>query len=419
MKKNTILSIAWRHLLSKKRQTIVALLGVTFGIAIFIFQGGLMTGFQQLFIEQTINTSAHIRLYNEDQVNRLSILSKVDSFKTAWLIIHSQKPKDELPKIRNARAIVKWLEQQPEIEGVSPSLSAQVIFKNGITQVSARVVGTDIIKENLLFNVEKYNIQGSIKKLQTIPNGIILGEGLANLLNVQLNDNILVIAPSGVSLEMKVVAINKTGITELDKTRAYTNIRNAQKLLMVDNDYFTDIPIRLKNIDDAENYARLLEKKFGLRALDWKEANANIFSVFKIQNMVTYLIITTILIVSGFGIFNILMMIIYEKLPDIAILKAIGYKNRDIVKIFLLESVFIGVTGGLLGLLLGFLMQKIVGSIKMNVKGFVTLEYLQFNSSLSFYLFAFFFALLVTAIAGYLPARKASKTDPIEILRAK
>jgi lipoprotein-releasing system permease protein len=218
---------------------------------------------------------------------------------------------------------------------------------------------------------------------------------------------------------MKVVAINKTGITELDKTRAYTNIRNAQKLLMVDNDYFTDIPIRLKNIDDAENYARLLEKKFGLRALDWKEANANIFSVFKIQNMVTYLIITTILIVSGFGIFNILMMIIYEKLPDIAILKAIGYKNRDIVKIFLLESVFIGVTGGLLGLLLGFLMQKIVGSIKMNVKGFVTLEYLQFNSSLSFYLFAFFFALLVTAIAGYLPARKASKTDPIEILRAK
>jgi lipoprotein-releasing system permease protein len=419
MKKNTILSIAWRHLLSKKRQTIVALLGVTFGIAIFIFQGGLMTGFQQLFIEQTINTSAHIRLYNEDQVNRLSILSKVDSFKTAWLIIHSQKPKDELPKIRNARAIVKWLEQQPEIEGVSPSLSAQVIFKNGITQVSARVVGTDIIKENLLFNVEKYNIQGSIKKLQTIPNGIILGEGLANLLNVQLNDNILVIASSGVSLEMKVVAINKTGITELDKTRAYTNIRNAQKLLMVDNDYFTDIPIRLKNIDDAENYARLLEKKFGLRALDWKEANANIFSVFKIQNMVTYLIITTILIVSGFGIFNILMMIIYEKLPDIAILKAIGYKNRDIVKIFLLESVFIGVTGGLLGLLLGFLMQKIVGSIKMNVKGFVTLEYLQFNSSLSFYLFAFFFALLVTAIAGYLPARKASKTDPIEILRAK
>jgi lipoprotein-releasing system permease protein len=113
------------------------------------------------------------------------------------------------------------------------------------------------------------------------------------------------------------------------------------------------------------------------------------------------------------------MMIIYEKLPDIAILKAIGYKNRDIVKIFLLESVFIGVTGGLLGLLLGFLMQKIVGSIKINVKGFLTLEYLQFNSSLSFYLFAFFFALLVTAIAGYLPARKASKTDPIEILRAK
>jgi len=419
MKKNTIIKIAWKHLLSRKRQTIVALLGVTFGNAIFIFQGGLMTGFQQLFIEQTINTSAHIRLYNEAKTQRQSILSKTERYSNSWLVVHNQKPKEESPKIKNARGIVKWLENQPEIEGVSPSLAAQVIFKNGISQVSARVVGTDIVKENLLFNVEKYNLQGSITKLQTIPNGIILGEGLANLLNVQVNDNILVTSAANVALEMKVVAINKTGITELDKSRAYINTRNAQKLLMVDNDYITDIPIRLKNIDDAENFARLLEKKFELRALDWKEANANIFSVFRIQNMVTYLIITTILIVSGFGIFNILMMIIYEKLPDIAILKAIGYKNQDIVRIFLLESVFIGVTGGILGLVVGFLMQKIVGSIKMNVKGFVTLEYLQFNSSVSFYLFAFFFALLVTAIAGYIPARKASKTDPIEILRAK
>lgn len=419
MKGNTTLHIAWRHLLAKKRQTIVALLGVTFGIAIFIFQGGLMTGFQQLFIEQTINTSAHIRLYNEPDINRKSIIANFDTFANKWIVVRNQKPKDELPKIRDAQAIVKWLEKHPNVEGVSPSLAVQVIFKNGISQTSGRVVGTNILKENLLFNVQKYNLQGSITKLQTIPNGIILGEGLASLINAQVNDNILLSSPSGVTLEMKVVAINKTGITELDKSRAYISTRNAQKLLMVDNDYITDIPIKLKNIDFAETFARELEQKFGYKALDWKEANANIFSVFKIQNMVTYLIVTTILVVSGFGIFNILMMIIYEKLPDIAILKALGYKDRDIIRIFLMESLFIGVTGGVLGLLLGFILQKVIGSIRMNVKGFVTLEYLQFNSSPSFYLFAFFFALLVTAVAGYLPARKAAKTDPINILRSK
>ena len=135
--------------------------------------------------------------------------------------------------------------------------------------------------------------------------------------------------------------------------------------------------------------------------------------------MITYLIIASILIVSGFGIFNILMMIIYEKMQDIAILKAIGYRDRDIRVIFLTESLIIGFVGGLLGLLLGFTMQTIVGNIRMDVKGFVSMEYLKFNQSPAFYAFAFIFGLIVTAISGYIPARKASQVDPIEIIRGK
>lgn len=419
MKDHHLFQISYRHLISKKRQTIIAMLGVMFGIAIFIFQAGLMTGFQKTFIDQTINTSANIRIYNESKTNRTPIISKIKKFKSYWIVVRNQKPKDELPKIKNAQSILKYLEKLPVIQGVSPNLSAQVIFKSGITQISGRVLGVNIQKENLLFNVEKYNVQGSITKLQTIPNGILLGEGLAELLNVKLNDNIVVLSSKGLSLEMKVVGINKSGITELDKSRAYINIRNAQKLLMVDNDYITDINIKLKDINQSQELAEKLQKLFDYKALDWKEANANIFSIFKIQNMVTYLIITTILIVSGFGIFNILMMIIYEKLPDIAILKAIGFKDKDIIYIFLSESLIIGLSGGIMGLVFGFMLQKIIGSIKMNVKGFVTLEYLQFNSSVTFYLFAFIFAIIVTAIAGYIPARKAAKTDPIEILRSK
>lgn len=419
LKKDNLFQISYRHLISKKRQTIVAMMGVTFGIAIFIFQGGLMTGFQKTFIEQTINTSANIRIYNESKKNRASILSQLNQYQNAVVFLRNPKPKDESPKIKRANEIIQYLQKHPNVEGVSPNLSAQVIFRSGITQVSGRALGVDIMKENILLNVEKYNIQGSIVKLQTIPNGIILGEGLAELLNVKLNDNITILSSLGVALEMKVVGINKSGITELDKTRAYINIRNAQKLLMAENDYITDINIKLKDINESQELAENLQKLLGYKALDWKEANANIFSIFKIQNMVTYLIITTILIVSGFGIFNILMMIIYEKLPDIAILKAIGFKDKDIVRIFLTESLIIGISGGILGLGLGFALQKIIGSIRMNVKGFVTLEYLQFNSSISFYLFAFFFAIIVTTIAGYIPARKAAKTDPIDILRAK
>lgn len=417
--KSPVIKISLRHLFAKKRQTLVAMLGVMFGIAIFIFQAGLMSGFQSTFIEQTVNTTANIRIYNEANKNRPSILSLVDSLKGRLIIVRNQKPKDEQPKIRNGKQIIEILEKDKNVAGVSPFLGSQAIFKLGVAQVSGRVSGVDIVKENILFNVQKNNVEGNILKLQTISNGIILGQGLAELLGAKMGDNLNVISPAGVTLEMKVVGINRSGLTEVDKTRAYINLRNAQKLLRVDGSYITDINIKLKDINKAELLAKAYEKKFGNKALDWKEANASIFGIFKIQNMITYLIIVSILIVSGFGIFNILMMIIYEKMPDIAILKAIGYKDKDIVKIFLTESLLIGIVGGLLGLLLGFIMQKVVGSIRMDVKGFVSLEYLKFNSSPAFYAFAYVFALIVTGVAGYIPARKASKIDAIDIIRSK
>lgn len=406
-------------MLSKKRQTLVATMGVMFGIMIFIFQAGLITGFQGVFIEQTINTTANIHIYNEPDNNRPSILSKVHAQDSTWVVVRNQKPKDELNKIRNAYQIIDIISSYPEVAGVSPFLGTQAILRAGIVQYGGRLAGVDIDRENLLFKVSDYMTQGDISRLKTTNNGVILGDGLAEKLGVKMNDNITVISPTGSTMEMKVVGINHTGLMEVDKNRAYISIRNAQTLLGVDQDYVTDINIKLKDINQAEHLSEVFHDKFGYKCEDWKKANANIFSVFKIQNMVTVLIIVSILIVSGFGIFNILMMIIYEKLPDIAILKAIGYKDRDIKTLFLTESIVIGLTGGVLGLIMGYALTHIIGNIRMNVKGFVAMEYLPFNQSPYFYIFAFFFAILSTSLAGYIPARKAAKVDPIDIIRSK
>lgn len=410
--------IAITHLLSKKRQTIVAMLGVTFGIAIFIFQAGLMSGFQSTFIEETVNSSANIRIYNDVQKDRPSLLDRFRS-DSSWKVVNNQKPKDEEPRIKNGRQIMALVEKHPDVAGVSPFIGSQAIFKLGLAQISGRVSGVEIEKENAIFNVEQYMIEGDLTKLESTSNGIILGEGLSMRLGAKINDVMTVVSPKGVTLELKVVGIHRSGITELDNTRAYINIRNAQKLLNVDGSYITDINIKLKDVKKAAALAAYFQAKFGYTAQDWETANANIFGIFKIQNMITYLIISSILIVSGFGIFNILMMIIYEKLPDIAILKATGFRDRDIKTIFLTESLIIGIIGGLLGLVLGFTMQKVVGSIRMDVRGFVSMEYLRFNSSPVFFVFAYCFGLIATALAGYIPARKASKVDAIDIIRSK
>lgn len=411
--------IAMTHLLSKKRQTIVAMLGVTFGIAIFIFQAGLMSGFQTMFIEQTVNTSANIRIYNDVQGERPSLLDRFHDDGKTWNVVRNQKPEVEDPKLKNGKQLMEIISHHPDVAGVSPFIGSQAIFKLGIAQISGRVSGVEIEKENAIFSVEKYMIEGDLLKLETTPNGIILGEGLAMKLGAKVGDNMFVVSPKGIGLDLKVVGIHKSGIVELDNSRAYINIRNAQKLLNVDGSYITDLNIKLKDINKAKPLSVYFQEKFGYTAQDWESANANIFSVFKIQNMVTYLIIASILIVSGFGIFNILMMIIYEKLPDIAILKATGFKDKDIRTIFLTESLVIGILGGLLGLAVGFALQQIVGHIKMDVRGFVAMEYLQFNSSPGFFVFAYMFGLIATALAGYIPARKASRVDAIDIIRSK
>jgi len=419
MNRYPILKIVITHLVSRKRQTVVSMLGVTFGITVFIFQAGVITGLQDFFIEKTINSTAHIQIYQDKNQKSTPLLQRVYSGDDVWVSVPNTKSKNELPKLKRGLQIVEILESYPEVTGVSPSLSTQAIFKIGVSDVSGIINGVDIRKENSLFDLEKDMISGSIIRLETVNNGILLGSGLAESMGALLNDNITVVSPGGVAMQMKVVGILDTGLRELDNSRAYSSIRNTQKLMNVTGNYITNINIKLEDVDRSGILASEFQSRFGYTAEDWKVTNQGIFSVFRIQNIVTYLVIVSILLVSGFGIFNILSMMIYEKMNDIAILKSIGYTDPDVRNIFLLEALIIGFLGGLAGLLFGFVISWITSIIPTNIEGFVSSEYLSINFDPAFYLLAFIFGLAATGIAGYLPAKKASKIDPINIIRSQ
>lgn len=414
-----LLKIAWVHLFSKKRQTIVAMLGVMFGVTVFIFQAGLLTGLQAYFIEKTVNTTAHVHIYNDVRTSRPHVLDMVSDSSTSWNVVRNQKPRDEERRLRNGYQILRDVERDPRVEGVAPYLGLQGILRFGMSQQAATLAGVDILREDQLFHIKDNLVAGQLQRMETLPNGVILGFGLADKLGVRLDDNLTVISSKGVALQMKVVGISKTGITLQDNTRAYVSIRNAQRLLQQSGAYITDINIRLRDVDDAQIVANQYQALYGYKAEDWKAANANVFGIFRIQNLTVSFVIISILVVSGFGIFNILMTIIYEKMPDIAILKAMGYRDGDIRVIFLIESIAIGSTGGVLGLILGFITSKIVGMIPLNIQGFVSVQYLIINFNPLFYLAAFLFALTSTAVAGYFPARKAARFDPVEIIRSR
>lgn len=416
--KNPIVRIALVHLISKRRQTIVATLGVMFGITVFIFQAGLITGLQYYMIDKIVNNTAHVHLYNDPEKNPLPILVKQNTNPNNWVVVRNQKQKDGLKKIRNGMGIISVLEKSPKVLGVAPNLMTQGILKSGFKEVPVSLSGVNIDRENALFNLQKEVIEGDFKELNILPNGIILGVGVAQKLGAEVGD-LLTLTTAQALLDMKVVAITQTGITAVDDNRAYINLRTAQKSINVDMNYITDINIKLKNVDEADVLGELYNQQFGYKAQSWKEANAGIFGVFKIQNMATGLVIVSILIVAGFGIFNILMMMIYEKMTDIAILKSMGYRNADIRNLFMLEALVIGFVGGILGLGMGYIASFAASQIEVQIKGLVTLNHLVINFDPLFYAAGFAFAIVSTALAGYFPARKASKIDPVDIIRGK
>ena len=121
----------------------------------YLFRSKYHSVFQAYFIDETVNTTANIRIYNEAEKNRKSILAKRDTASSKWIVVQNQKPKDELNKVKNGYQIIAALEKDSRVSGVSPFLGSQAIFKVGIAQIAGRVSGVDIIKENILFDVSK------------------------------------------------------------------------------------------------------------------------------------------------------------------------------------------------------------------------------------------------------------------------
>jgi len=131
----------------------------------------------------------------------------------------------------------------------------------------------------------------------------------------------------------------------------------------------------------------------------------------------TYIISITMLMVAGFGIYNIMNMNIINKMKDIAILKATGFEGRDVRMIFIFQSLFIGISGGILGLLLGYFFSLGINQIPFPKTGFITIDTFPVNFKPGHYALGIFFGLITTIFAGWFPARKASRIDPVEIIR--
>ena len=419
MKQGLILRIAKTHLLSRFKQSLIAGLGVTFGISMFIAMVSFMTGVNVLLEKLMLSSTPHIHIYNDIKTNRKTIVDILGSPDKNFNVVHHVKPKDEGKNIKDGLPITALIKNDPHVYGASPLVTSQVFYNYGSTPINGSISGVDILEQDKLFDISGKIVKGDLHDLLSVSNAILIGSGLAEKLNVGVNERVNITTPTGVQIQLTVVGIFTSGISMVDNTMSYSTLKTAQKILGKSNEYITDINIKLKNIDDAPVMAKTFERQFGYKADDWLTANAEILVSFTLRNVITYAVSVALLIVAGFGIYNILTMMIYENMNDIAILKATGFSGGDIMKLFLTEALLIGMTGGMGGLLLGFLISLGISNIPFHSKAFISMDHMPVNFDPQYYMFGLLFALITTAISGFLPARKASKVDPVSIIRGK
>jgi lipoprotein-releasing system permease protein len=412
MKLSVNSEIAFTYLWSRKKQTIIAAMGVMFGISMYIFMQSLMKGTNDYFEKNSFSSTPHIRIYNENKVADTHLMDTVFRDNSTKVLVNPKQVQQSLG-LTNPYGIMHSLWKDPQVVNITPQVSANVLYTSGSVQINGNMVGVNIVEEDKMFDVQGNMVKGDFHDLNRVNNGILIGKGVADKLSLHVGDNITVTAGTSPRI-MRVVGIFATTVVSIDNTKSYVNISQAQNMVGKDRSYVTDIKINVRDYNNAPQKAREFELISGYKAEDWVHANEQLKAAFKIRAVILNSVIGVILLVAGFGIYNILNMTIYEKIKEIAILKATGFSGKAVISIFLQQAIYIGIIGAVIGLIVGFNLTLAVSKIYI---GAGNLKYLPMSFYPPHYIQGVAFGIMTTVAAGYFPARKASKVDPVTIIR--
>ena len=279
------LHIALQHLLHRRRQTLVSLVGVALGVGFFIGISSMMQGFQRDFVARIIDVQPHIIIKDEVREPPRQPVDKLYAADAA-VDLRGLKPREEVRGLRGARNILATLEDMPGVHA-APALSGNLLLRFGGKDVSVSVTGIDPMRERKVTHLEKDLLSGSLDALYTTSNAIILGEGVAKKAGIRNGDLISAVSPVGVSLKMKVVGIFRSNITLMDNFDTYVLLKKAQALQNRSN-VLNRINVRLEDVEQASPLAAQIERQFGYRSEPWQEQSRNVLSIFVIQNGITY-----------------------------------------------------------------------------------------------------------------------------------
>ena len=405
--------IAVKHLMARRRQSLVSLSGIVLGVGFFLAVSSLMQGSESDFIRRLVDNSPHITVEDEYRHPRLQPIEQL--YPGGAVEIRRVKPLIETRGIRGYTEMLHGLRTLPALRA-SPVLVGDALASFAGRNLAISLNGMIPAEVSDVTTIRNYIIAGSIDELTANPDGIVVGDSLARKLSLALGENLTVTTPTGDVHTFKIVGLFHTGRATYDDTQAFADLKRVQALLQRSN-RANSIIVKLDDPYRAQAVADRIEGRFGYKSVSWQEANEDLMSTLTTRNIIMYAVVSAVLVVAAFGIYNVISTVVLEKQRDIAILKSIGFRARDIRRIFLIQGLLLGVAGCALGLPFGAGLMLVLMQIKLKFPGSSDPSPLPIDWGWPQFALAAGFAMAAALCASLLPARKGSRVRPVDILR--
>ncbi len=378
------LFIAYRHIKERKFQSIVSIIGVSLALIVFFTSLSISNGLKKNTINSILSLNPHITVgFHTDESKYEKIISDIKE-------IDKENIKSVIKRVP-LRGFVKYKEQvqTPYIVGID------------VEKLDVKII--DEIKEDI---TEPY---------------AIIGEKFAQNNNINIGNYINVITIEGKELRLKIKKIFKTGFLAYDQNLVMIPT-NISQILLEKGDVVSTLEIKVKDpsnlkvIDNIMN--NVVEISDNIYAYSWADENQNLLNAIEFEEFILLVILSMLFIIASFGVSVILNMSVREKTTDIGILKACGYRDRTILKIFILEGLILGVTGMAISAISTPIVLKIISALSSS---YITKTYyiskLPISISIIEIVTIYTISLIVILLASLMPAIKASKMDAIKAIK--
>lgn len=407
------ITIALKYLLARKRQSIVSLLGIMLGVAFFLAISAMMQGSENDFIKRLVDNSPHITI--NDEFRNPTVQPAAQLYPGGAIDVSRVKPETETRGVRGYEQVLDYLRTLPGVRA-SPLLTGQALATFAGKDLALTLNGVVPSEYASVSTIENYIVRGSLADLTANPNGVIIGDELARIMSLVLNGNLTVATTSGQVRTFKIVGIFHTGRASVDRGQGFVTLKRVQALLDRPN-RANSIIIKLDNPDRARTVAAEIENHIGYKSVSWQEQSEDLMSTLMLRRIIMYTVVSAVLIVAAFGIYNVISTVVMEKQRDIAILKSMGFRAEDIQRVFLVQGILLGLFGDIIGLALGSAMMLGTMQIHFKFPGSTDVVYMAVDWGWLQFVMAASVAMTASVFAALLPARKAARVEPVEILR--